>query len=554
MESIGAVQSGGMEESALRDFLRMLRRRLPIVVLVVALFAGGALAFSLWTEKKYTATAKLLFRDPGFDQKLFGGSGALAPSQDPAREAATNVGLVGLDTIAARASNVLGNARLTPPEILDKVDVIAQGQSNVVIVMATDESRAFAAELANTIAKQYIDFRREADRSKITEALISTRKQLRALGRRERNGQEGKSIKQQRGQLRILASLQTGNAELVQPAEPPRRASSPKPARNTVFGLVAGLVLGVALAMLRDRLDRRLRNRTDAETILGRPVLGVIPESRALRADEGEALHLVGQEGEAFRMLRTNLRYFDIDQEIHSLLITSSAPGDGKSTVARYLAATAAASNVRVVLLEADLRRPTLDSVAPDLHGRGLTNVLAGQASLDQVIQQLPLDVSGRPDSGRTLDAVASGPVPPNPSDLLESDRMREVLTNLEERYELVVVDSSPVTVVPDSIPLMGCVSGTVIVVREKKSTKTGLGNLRKQLENLNVSALGIVINGAAAEEEGAYYGYYGYGTPDAGPDAGDSGGGGSANGARPSRWPRRPRRRRTDAQQESAA
>jgi len=495
----------------------MLRRRLPIILLVVALSSGGTLAFSLLTEKKYTATAKLLFRDPGFDQKLFGSS-VLAPSQDPAREAATNVALVGLDTIAARASTVPGDGRLTPSEILDQVDVIAQGQSNVVVVMATDESSAFAAKLANTIAKQYIVFRREADRSKITEALALARRQLRTLSRGERTGQEGRSIKQQLGQLRVLASLQTGNAELVQPAQPPRTASSPKPARNTILGLIAGLVLGVALVILRDRLDRRLRHRGEAEAILERPVLGVIPESRALRTGGGEALHLTGQEGEAFRMLRTNLRYFDIDQEIHSLLITSSGPGDGKSTVARYLAATAAASNVRVVILEVDLRRPTLATLVPELRGTGLTDVLAGHVPLDQVIQEVPRYVGGQPDSGRTFDAVTSGTVPPNPTDLLESDRMRDVLTDLEERYEMVIVDSSPVTVVPDSVPIMGWVSGVVIVVREKKSTKTGMGNLRKHLENLKVSPLGIVINGAAAEEEGTYHGYYGSGRPDAGP------------------------------------
>ncbi|MGH2840033.1 MAG: polysaccharide biosynthesis tyrosine autokinase, partial [Solirubrobacteraceae bacterium] len=529
------MNSGNVEESGLREFLQVLGRRLPIVLAAVVIVPAAALAFSLGAEKQYTATAKLLFRDPGFDQKVFGSS-VLAPSADPAREAATNVGLVSLDTISARAARALRDANLTPSQIRDKVKVAAEGQSNVISVRATDPSPSFAARLANTIARQYIVFRRDADRSKINEAVALVRGQLATLRPAQRAGPEGRAIKAQVDQLKLLASLQTGNAELVQPARPPRSASSPKPVRNTLLGLLVGIAIGVGLAVLLDRLDRRLRHRSDAEAILERPVLGTIPESRALHDDGGAALHLSGPEGEAFRTLRTNLRYFDLDRDARSLLVTSCAPGDGKSTVARYLAATAAASNVRVILVEADLRRPTLNEVFPALRTPGLSDALSGQAAPLDLVQTLALEIVGR-SSDLTLDVIVAGPLPPNPTDLLESERMSELLIALERRYELVVIDSSPVTVVPDSIPMLGRVGGVLIVVRDAKSTRAAARNLRKQLDNLGITPLGIVINGAPLYGEGAYYyGYYGY-TPPEEPAPGP-GQDGSSNGARPRRWP----------------
>jgi len=545
--SVDAVDSARAGGSALGDFLRILRRRLPLALLVAVLLPSAALVLSLITEKKYTATAKLLFRDPGFDQKLYGSSPLLAPSVDPAREAATNVSLVSLDTISGLASRALGR-RLSPSEIRDRVAVSAQGQSNVIVVMATDRSPAFAAKLANTTAMQYIDFRRESDRSKLTSALKPLRSQVRALKPADRNGDDGQTLKDQIGRLRVLASLQTGNAELVQPAQRPATASSPKPFRNVFIGLIGGIILGMGLALLLDRLDRRVRDQSDAEAIFERPLLGVIPERPSLRTDGGEALSLSGPEGEAFRALRTNLRYFDVDHDIHSLLITSSAPGDGKSTIARYLAMTAAASNVRVILLEADLRRPVLGNLFGDLHGRGLTNVLADHDAITDVIQRVPLQMGGLPDMGLTLDVVTSGPIPPNPTDLLESDRMRDVLAELEEHYDLVVIDTSPLTVVPDAVPVLGRVSGVVVVIRDGKSTRAGARDLRKQLDNLNISPLGIVMNGSALAEKEGSYGYYQYRPLE------QASGDGSSNGGHPSRWPSLRRRGKAAPGPESAA
>lgn len=489
----------------LHDLLAALRRRMPIVIAAAVVLASAALAYSLQSEKQYTATAKLLFRDPGFDQKLFGSS-ILAPSQDPDREAATNVSLVSLDTIASRTARSLSGSPLTQAQIRDKVQVTAEGRSDVVSVMATDAEPSFAATLADTMAKQYIAFRRAADRSKITDAVNLVQRQIDALSPERRAGADGRSATERIEQLQVLASLQTGNAELVQPAQTPRSPSSPKTIRNTMLAFLLGLIAGVLVALLRDRVDRRLRHGNDVEAILERPILGSIPESRNLRKPSPGSLTLVGPDAEAFRALRTNLRYFAIDQDVTSMLITSSAPGDGKSTIARYLAATAASSNVRVVLLEADLRRPTLHRALPDLATTGLTDVLAGSMPLSEVIQGVPVTTT------RSLDVITAGPLPPNPTDLLESDRMLDLIGQLEAHYDLVIIDSAPVTVVPDAIAIASRVSGVLVVVREGKSTSTAARQLRKQLDNLQIAPLGIIVNAASQRQDGgAYYTYYGY-------------------------------------------
>ena len=270
-------------ERPLRSVATALRRRAVIVVLVALALPAAALSYALRAEQQYTATAKLLFRDPGFDEKLLGGR-ILAPSADPAREAATNIGLVSLDTVA-RAPRACGSVRtrgLTADAIRAKVTVAAEGQSNVVTVAAVDADPVFAARLANTIARQYIVFRRDADRSKIDEAIRLVRRQRSGLTRRGREAREGRALSEQVEQLRVLAALQTGNAELVQRALTPRSPSSPKPVRSALVALLLGLALGGGLALLRDRLDRRLRGREDAEALLGRPVARA--DSREWRA------------------------------------------------------------------------------------------------------------------------------------------------------------------------------------------------------------------------------------------------------------------------------
>jgi polysaccharide biosynthesis transport protein len=491
--------------------LRVLRRRIGVVLACLVLVPAAALAVSLSQEKQYSASASLLFRDPQFDQKLFG-STVFSRQVDPAREAATNVKLVSLDVVAARTARALGGG-VQQGTIQGKVQVAGEGQSDVVSITATDPDPAYAARIANTFAQEYIAFRRESDRSKISAAQKLVQDQLERLPATERSGEQASSLRERAEQLQILASLQTGNAELVQPARAPSAPSSPKPVRNTAFGVLFGLLLGLGLAVLLERLDRRLKDPSEIADAFDRPVLGAIPESRAIATAAQNPRRLSPGEAEAFRMLRANLRYFNVDNEIRSVLITSSSPGDGKSTVAMHLASAAAAAGSRVLLIEADLRHPTIAGRLGLPPNRGLSQLLAGEiATFEDAAHSVP--VSGRrrgdPDF-RTMDVCVSGPIPPNPTDLIESERMHEVLARAGERYDLVVVDTPPTSVVSDAIPLVKQVSGVIVVCRLGKTTRESAAHLRSQLSNLEANTLGVVVNSVGRQS--AYYGYgYGYG------------------------------------------
>jgi succinoglycan biosynthesis transport protein ExoP len=386
-----------------------------VILLCAVLTPAAAFAFSASQQKQYSASASLLFRDPGFDQKIFGTT-ALPPSTDPAREAATNVRLVSLEGVAKRTAHKL--RRLDGPEVQNKVAASAEGQSDVVSVTATDPNPRFAATLANTFAQQYIEFRRAADRSKIRDAQNLIRGQLATLPPGDQGGKQRDLLQQ----LNVLGSLQTGNAELVQPADLPSSPSSPKTTRNTVIGLFLGLLLGVGLALMRERLDRRVRGSKELESLFDRPVLGAVGESRALARGRASVGKLETGEREAFRMLRANLRYFNVDHQVGSVLITSAAPGDGKTTVAWNLAATAAEGGAHVLLIEADLRHPSIAEGLGHRGAAGLSTVLAAQADVDDVVQEVPLQDQQDGRGLRTLQVLLAGPLPPNPSDLLESD------------------------------------------------------------------------------------------------------------------------------------
>ena len=176
----------------------------------------------------------------------------------------------------------------------------------------------------------------------------------------DQQSSEGQSLQRQISRLSTLEALQTGNAELVQRATAPASPSSPKTVRNTVLGWILGLLLGVGLAVLLERLDRRLRQPKDFEETFGLPVLTEVPESKSLARSDNGMGELLATEGGAFQMLRARLRYFNVDRDIHSVLVTSAAPGEGKTTVAWNLAASAASAGSRTILLEADFHQPSV--------------------------------------------------------------------------------------------------------------------------------------------------------------------------------------------------
>ncbi len=501
--------------------IEALRRRVGLVVLCIVLVPLAALGLSLAQQKQYTATIAILFRNPGLDQEILGHGNILFPPIDADKEAATNLRLVDLDTVDRLVGGQLG---LSQGDVRGKIDVQAQGNSNIVTVSATDPSARRAATIANVFGAKFIAFRRDADVAKINQAATLVQKRISELPPGG-GGQIRRSLLENRlTALQTLADLQTGNAEVVQPADVPTSPSSPKIVRNTIIGGLVGVLLALALALILDRVDRRVREPEELEDIFDLPIVGYVPESGKLRKEDAGP-QLRGPDAEAFRMLRTTLLYFNVDKNIRSLLVTSAAPKEGKTTVSLNLACAAAAGGAKILLLEADLRHPALRKHIGEVPDGvpGLGEIIARDLDLQRGVTRVPLGSTkeGRPLA--SLDVILAGPVPPNPADLLESQRMRKLIEEAERDYDLVVIDTPPTFVVPDAVPLVKQVSGVIVVARLGLTMRDTARKLRDQLGNLGAPTLGLVVNSVQHWRDRYGYVYESGLSPNGGRESGDA-------------------------------
>lgn len=487
------------QEGVVEQALRILRRRKMIVLQAAIVVPLLALLLSLVQHKQYTATATLLFRQPPIS--LSNGSNVI----DPTREAATNGKLVALPVVAEQAAKALGHG-FGASEIFSSVSVEPSSEADTATISATSGSPTRAATIANAYGQAYITFRREADRAQVQNAIEIAEAGLARLSPTARAGSQGEALGRQLDQLKLTQALQTGGAELVQRASPPSSASSPRPALNVALGLVLGLLLGFGLAAVLERIDRRIRKIDELEEIYGLPILARIPRSQQLATRKAERLASQTAEGEAFRVLRTNLRFSDIDRELRSILMVSPAEGDGKSTVARGLAATMAEMGDDVVLVEADLHKAGEYRDVTGAPVGGLSNVLAGLPLERALINiELPSSGSGEP---RSLTILPSGPMPPNPQELLESGQMRDVLAQLHESFGIVILDSPALSAVGDVLTLAPRVSGIVVVGGLGRTTRDEAHELRKQFSLLGKQPIGVIAN-FVEPDRGRYSHYY---------------------------------------------
>ena len=488
-----ASQDGLFEQA-----LRILRRRKWVVLQAVIAVPVIAYLYTSTQPEEFTATATLLFRQS---------PAALEESQgviDPTRQAATNGELVALPVVAEQAAKLLGHG-YSGAEVFSVVAVTPSLEAETAAIAATTESPERSATIANAYAKAYINFRKGADRSQVQSAINLAETSLEKMTPVQRAGPEGTALSKQLEQLKLRQALQTGGAELVQPASPPSTPSSPEVSRNVLLGVVLGLMLGFGLALVLERVDRRVRSTQEMEQLYDLPIIARIPRSRRLAGKRTEAFAAQTPEAEAFRVLRTNLRYFEVSRDLRSVMVVSPAEGDGKSTVARGLAMTMAEMGDDIVLVEADLRKGGEFRSVSGRPAPGLSSVLTGTA-LEKVLVRV--DVAGaRSEESRALVVLPSGPPPPNPSELLESWRMREVLVELQDRFQTVILDSPAMGAVSDALVLVPAVGGVVVVGGLGKTTRDAANDLSRQFSLLNKQPIGLIVN--FAEPERAKYSQY---------------------------------------------
>jgi capsular exopolysaccharide synthesis family protein len=303
-----------------------------------------------------------------------------------------------------------------------------------------------------------------------------------------------------------VASLETNRdaasavqARIIDHAVLPTTPVSPRPTRDLILGLILGLLAGIALAAALDALDRSIKLPSEADALLGAPGLGGVPKFRS-----GRVPVLAGEKGgaaaEAYRSIRTAVRYINVDEPPRTLVISSPRDGEGKTTTAINLALALAQSGERVVLVDADLRGP---SVAKKLRRKaelGLTDILTGGTTTDKAL------CTYRPQ----LDVLFSGPTPPNPSELLGSQRMAAVIEQLANEYDYVIFDAPPVLQVTDAVVLSTQVDGTMMVLRHGRTNRAAAAEAARRLGAVDANVIGYVFNALAGREPEAYYSNYG--------------------------------------------
>lgn len=321
-------------------------------------------------------------------------------------------------------------------------------------------------------------------------------------------------------EARVLEAVDDASVRVVDPAILPSEPVRPHRLLGLLLGLFVGTMLGIGLAALRDYLDDTVHTREDvAEASGGRPMLGLIPRIRqaapggrvqrtTLPGELGDHL-IAGRDprnpvSEAYRTLRTNLTFSNPDRPPRTIVFTSPLPRDGKSTSAANLAITMSQQGIRTLLIDADLRRGVLNSVFGLPREPGLTNLLADSAELSEAIREIDLGESG------TLHFLPSGPFPPNPAEILGSERMRSLLEALDKQFELILIDCTPLTVVTDAAVLGTKADGVVLVARANVTEKAALAYAVEQLETIRAPILGCVLNDVDFRRDSRYSGSWG--------------------------------------------
>ena len=317
-------------------------------------------------------------------------------------------------------------------------------------------------------------------------------------------------------EAKITEAGKIGNVRVIDQAQPPQFPIKPRKVLNFAIGLVVGITLGVGLSFFLDSLDNSVKTVEDIEHSFEVPVLGLIP---AIHSEGGKYSRKNGNDevarisatlvtkytprshvSEAYRSLRTNIQFSRIDDPLKTVVISSAAPSEGKSTSAANLAITTALSGIRTLLVDADLRRPVVHSLFGLEREPGLSNLLAERLTLDKVV---------KPSGIENLSILTCGAIPPNPSELLGSQRMRDLIKLLSQQYDLVLFDSPPVITVTDTAVLSPQVDGLVLVVKSHSTDKRALLRAKTILTNLKANILGVVLNKIELSGLAGSYDYY---------------------------------------------
>jgi capsular exopolysaccharide synthesis family protein len=417
---------------------------------------ASAVTFAM--PKKYTATTRLFIAVAGQSVSVTD----MAQGSNFAEKQMASYAEVATSPLVLAPVIYQFGLRTTPGDLAESVKVTVPVNTVILEIAATDLDPTRAAEIANAVGEH-----------------LKT-----AAGDLSPEKPDGTKAVQ---------------ATTIAAAQVPDQPSSPKIPINLGIGLIVGLLLGLGIAVLRHILDTKIRNENDVGLVTGSAILGVVaydqevPSHPVILRDEPQAAP-----SEAVRRLRTNLQFIDVANRPKSIVVSSSIPAEGKTTIAINLAVSLADTGARVILIDADLRRPSIAEYMGIEGQVGLTTVLIGRADVKDVVQ--PFGTS-------SLDLLPAGQVPPNPSELLGSAAMASLLERLSASYDMVLLDSPPLLPVTDAVVLSKMAGGAVVIVGADRIHRPQLRQSLDSLETAGVHLFGLVMN-KMARRDAAAYGY----------------------------------------------
>lgn len=513
-------------DAELRRYLLLFRRRRGIIILTALIVVASAVGTSLLQTPIYQGQARVLIRQQPTDSLFEASGGQSATSQQSIQ---TEIELLRSEPVRAAVRQKLGSS--------PRFSVRQVGTTEVIEIATENSDPEQAAVIANAYATAYTDLRRKqavddlvAAGREIQARVASLQREIDSIAipsppagrpsdpgptqRRDALLEQQSELKQKVDELQLDAALRTGGAQIVTPASVPTSPIKPTTVKNALLALGVGLVFGIALAFLFEYLDDTIKGKDDLERATqGLATLGLIPTVPGWKERRRPVLVSLSDPKaaatESYRALRTSIQFMGLDRPLRTIQVTSPNAGEGKTTTIANLGVALAQTGQNVVIVSCDLRRPRVHEFFGMPNGMGFTSVLLGEVPVSSATQRI--------DGVEGLTVVVSGPIPPNPSELLAGRRAVEALAALQAEADVVLIDCPPILPVTDAAVLANRVDGTLLVAAAGKTTRRELHRAQEVLRQVDARLIGTVLNGVSGDAAYSYsYGYqYAYAAPE---------------------------------------